>query len=281
MITYLKWGLRAALLLAFVGIFWFTRVAEANFRDSCIIFVAFGIPVLGIYAFADIKIRSKLDHVPLVSGGTLQQMHLEPGGMSVKRSLPGINPVDFTIFYFVQGLLCSLNRDGLIANIVMHPFTYWRGKRTWGCIVKANSELYNYGIGSMPAFIIYSDTPDGTADLNELEYAADIVSQAHYDGSPEMAQLAQVVHDDYSRDRGVTVPAEFGLRYPYRVSSFFVRRGFLPDRRITQNILPVRVGQSGVVTILHYKHWTKAMRAYWRGKTTTQTGMRSLEELAQ
>ena len=136
---------------------------------------------------------------------------------------------------------------------------YTEGKVALGALVQANTLLFSKGKDDLPANYIYSTDDFFTTHPEELLALADALYDIKGDIGfrPSLQRLANLLEDEYERIFAYKLPRDVTGNRDVYFTSIFVDRRHLPEKKLTDNLLPMLVldGAQPDAVILPYWYW--------------------------
>ena len=144
----------------------------------------------------------------------------------------------------------------------------WReGTVVWGCMVQANTLMFEDNDFSCPGEIVYSlvDSHKATPDyLRQL--AAQLFSLKGTRPSEEgKAKIAAHLTNEWTRVYGLEVPPNLSPSVRCHLSITYLARKHLPDKRLCSNVLPIIVSPLPpyYITPLPERFWPHELIDNW------------------
>jgi hypothetical protein len=141
------------------------------------------------------------------------------------------------------------------------------GVVVWGHILRANDRLFEEGNENLPAEVIYSLANPLHVDPQRLRDVADVlVTQSQTKPTdPQLAPFVDHLADNVIRVFGLPVPSTVSPQLECRLSTIYVVRKFLPNRRISSGLLPIVVNshKPHVAIPLPARYWPPYLIETW------------------
>ena len=168
--------------------------------------------------------------------------------------------------------LAALGR--LVDARYYHDWLAWQGelRRTgrvvWGCIVQANTLLFEPGEENNPAVFLYSLDPAIDAAPERLRaIARSLYGVKGLETDPELQRFADALADERAPIGRLAVPAAVcgGVREVFYTVALVVRN-HLPDGVLQSRPFPLLVlpEQTTATMILPSRYWSKRLLAQWQ-----------------
>jgi hypothetical protein len=155
------------------------------------------------------------------------------------------------------------------------------GRIVWGCIVQANTTLFEPGADDHPAAIVYSTDPSFDGNPEELEAIAGALYSVK--GEPtdtELAEFSRILADETTRSMALRVPPRLAGGREVIYTSVMIRRWDLPERRLSAGSFPVLIlpERTPCVLVAPWEWWSPALIAAWREPAATGGTLRSASD---
>ena len=149
------------------------------------------------------------------------------------------------------------------------------GRVTWGAVVQANTNLFQWGVDEdpsitqanvLPGAIVFSTATEGVSPLELRHVAAQVFALKNTQpADPEMARLAEHLTEETHRDYGIPVPRALSPGPPCLVSTTNFQRSHLPGQHLIDSVFPVVVSDTAphVCTVLPRVFWPRALCEAW------------------
>ncbi|QAA32618.1 hypothetical protein [Clostridium manihotivorum] len=144
---------------------------------------------------------------------------------------------------------------------------YKEGKIVYGCLVQANTTLFEKGNNDSPAAIIYS--PDNYFDGNfdKLRKMASVLySYKGVDDAPKnIKEFTDAITDEYKRIMNLKLPYEFTEGRDVYYTTIMVHRNHIPDGYLKKGCFPILIApyRSKATIILPSRYWSDEMLYIW------------------
>lgn len=142
-----------------------------------------------------------------------------------------------------------------------------KGKVVWGCVVIANSLLYQEGEDSCPALVLYRHGPTSPEALKQHAERLLTLHEEQASGEYESASEKEFILSlrDYLDHSTRPVPESLLGESGYVVTVPLVSRNHLPDRRLSHMLVPYLVAPDDTPSgmVLPYSLWSPSFRNRW------------------
>ncbi len=140
------------------------------------------------------------------------------------------------------------------------------GRVVWGCLVQANSLLFEAGRSSHPALVVYGKDPALDDELPWLRLVAGrlFALKGTEPADPEERRMAALITDEVARGGLRPVPKRLSDGRDLRVMEIFCVRKHLPDRRLRSTWVPLLIHPvTPNVMIVPHRFWPVELMARW------------------
>jgi hypothetical protein len=158
-------------------------------------------------------------------------------------------------------------KDALWNIMAERPRLLREGRVVWGCLVQANTHLFEPGRADLPAGVVFSEEDYFDENLDELQSIAENAYRLKNDPQVEgsLAKFAGNISDELSRPLRLQVPPELCDNHAVYMSVIIVWRKHLPGAVLTDRCFPLIVHPELQTTIiLPERFWPAPLLAAWR-----------------
>ncbi|GAO42713.1 hypothetical protein [Flavihumibacter petaseus] len=160
--------------------------------------------------------------------------------------------------------------DAISNSVYLWKDTFTRGRLSWGHIIQVNSMMFSEGTIDCPGeVLIWRDDPE-QFDADRFESIAGNLFQMKGNSKEftnnEERDFAEYLENELTRAYGIKVPQRLTDGLNLRVSTVLFQRRHLPDRIITNSLLPILyLNESPMVAVVvPHKFWPRQFLAAWR-----------------
>lgn len=147
------------------------------------------------------------------------------------------------------------------------PQLFQQGTVVWGQVIQANAALFSDGPDNCPGEVVYSLADASKFGLEELVDVARQIAdlKGTEPDSPDLAEIAHYLTDEYIRVHGLKVPKAVSQRLPCRISTTYFVRKHLPHNKLLGGILPIVVNPKPphYAIPLPSKYWSSDLILNW------------------
>ena len=137
------------------------------------------------------------------------------------------------------------------------------GRVVWGSLVQANVGIFQPGVNDLPATYIFSTEDYFKNNPNHLLEISNRIFKLKgaISGDTLIDATAERITDEYKDSCGYPIPYRLTEGHDVYMSSVFLFRSYLPERRLTSRILPllVNVPHNGLALPLPLNFWSDQM----------------------
>lgn len=149
------------------------------------------------------------------------------------------------------------------------------GTVVWGSVVQANVGIFQPGGNDLPATYIFSTEDyfkNNPPHLLEISNRIFKLKETE-SGDTLIDETAERITDEYKDSCGYPIPYRLTEGHDVYMSSVFLFRSYLPERRLTSRILPllVNIPYNGLALPLPLNFWSDQMIA-WISSAAAQRG---------
>jgi hypothetical protein len=192
------------------------------------------------------------------------------------RAALGDRPRDFPAVELSEHLRMSKpdwlrkDADNPLHGIFAHQDDLLRdGLVVWGHIVQANEYLFRHRSFNAPADIVYCTNPEEPHTVSLLDrIAADLFRlKSTIPADPAERAISDWLADERTPAFGEKVPDHLSPWAPCAMSTIFVDRRHLPDRKLSLSFFPVFVSatEPRYAMIVSSRYWPDVLRQAWAG----------------
>jgi hypothetical protein len=157
--------------------------------------------------------------------------------------------------------------DELMVLFEHLPELFESGTVVWGHIVQANGLMFEEGDFDCPGEVVFSLAEPKKAIPKILESIAHEIFELKgtEPEDPKLARIAEHLTNEMTRVYGLPVPQSLGRGMRCLISTTFLSRKHLPNRRLCSPVLPLVVNPEPphVAMPLPAKYWPKAFVEWW------------------
>jgi hypothetical protein len=141
------------------------------------------------------------------------------------------------------------------------------GTVVWGHIVQANNLMFEKGLANCPGDVVYSLVDAHQTDPGYLQDVAGMLFslKGTKPDNPELAPIANNLTNEMIRVYGLKVPAIISPEIRCMMTTVFLVRKHLPDRRLRSMFLPLIVNpkEPHVAMPLPVRYWPEELIRIW------------------
>lgn len=159
-----------------------------------------------------------------------------------------------------------VEEDPLGRAVLEWESVFRSGTTTWGCILMANTNLFQDGDSDHPAIIAWS--PEGSFDSQpeELEAVVRTVfdSATSEEAPANLHEVSELIQNNLDRAFGVRVPPDQTGGRSLFLAAILVPRDHLPGRRLIRSLMPIRSGEVWEFpVIVPWQFWSPETVRWW------------------